>query len=102
MISSTPCRPEHPVGLGPAAVVADELADDPAEGALGHEALGAGVEVALLEVLELAPRLEVGVPRQVDLAVAVDDLALLVDQDHRVVAAGLAPGCPGLDVASSA
>ena len=79
-------QPEHPVGLGPAAVVADHHADDAAERPPHLEALGTDLEVALLEVLEGAPRLVLVVPGQVHLAVATDLVAVAADEDLGVVA----------------
>src|SRR5207249_3426411 len=79
-------QPHHPVGLGPAAVVADAHADDGAAVPRDGPAEIAHLEVALLEVLERAPRLVLGVAGQVDLAVLEDAAAARVDEERRVVA----------------
>ena len=81
------------IGLGPAAVVADQHADDRIERPPDRKAEVADLEVALLEVLEGDALAVVGVARQVHLAVLADDLAVRPDQDRGVVAvrrAGLA------------
>ena len=67
---------EHPVRLGPAAVVADQHPDPAAEGVERREPEVAPLEVALLQVLERPPRLVLAVPGQVDLAVAADLVAV--------------------------
>ena len=53
---------QQPVGLRPAAVVADGHAEDASERAVDPEAV-AGLEVVALEVLELPPRLVLVVAR---------------------------------------
>ena len=75
-----------PIGLRPAAVVADQHADDPLERAPDREAEIADLEVALLEVLERDACAVVGMARQVHLAVLADDPAVRPDQDRGVVA----------------
>ena len=67
-------EPEDPVGLGPAAVVADAHPEDPAEGLPHRETEVADLEVALLEVLERRFGQVVGVSGEVDLPVLPDDL----------------------------
>ena len=78
----------HPIGLGPAPVVADAHPDQPAEQPPDAEAEVADVEVALLEMLERSGRLVLGVAGQMDLAILPDDAADGVHEDRRVVAAG--------------
>src|SRR6266699_1120247 len=93
-----PLKPHHPVGLGPAPVVADAHADDRILHAPHPKALVADVEIALFEVLERRLWQVLGVPRQVDLAVAPDDMPGRINQDRRVVMARLAvfPGQLGV------
>jgi hypothetical protein len=78
-----PLQAQHPPGLGPAAVVADQHAHDPAHGAPDGKAEVARLEIALLEMLEGAFGVELGMAGKVDLAVLADDPAGLVDQDLR-------------------
>ena len=75
------------VGLRPAPVVADAHAHDAAEGAADREAEIADLEIALLQMLERALRLVLGVAGQMDLAVLADDAAVALDQDRGVEAA---------------
>src|SRR5712664_2483580 len=79
-----PLQPHDAVGLGPAPVVADAHADDAAEGPAHGEAEIADLEIALLEMLEAAPRLVLGMAGKVDLAVLADDARALVDEDRGV------------------
>ena len=58
------------------------------QGAEDREAQVAHIEVTLLEVLEGAPGLMVGMAGQVHLAVLANDAAGGVDEDRGVVAAG--------------
>src|SRR5216683_928164 len=83
-------QPHDAVGLGPAPVVADAHADDRILYAPYPKTLVADVEIALFEVLERRLGEMLGVPRQVDLAVAPDDMPRRIDQDRRVVVARLA------------
>ena len=78
-------KPHHAVRLGPPAVVADTHADEPAEDPPHAEAQVANLEVALLEVLEGAPRLVRGVTGHMDLSIRADETAGLIDEDRRVV-----------------
>src|ERR1043165_1584728 len=75
----------HTIGLGPAPVVADTHAHDPAHGAPYREAEIARLEIALLQMLEGALRIELGMARQVYLAVLADDLAVAVNEDGSVI-----------------
>jgi hypothetical protein len=75
----------HAVGLRPPAVVADAHAEHAAEGAPHAEAQVADLEVSLLEVLERAIGLVLGVAGQVDLAVFPDQAPAGVDEDRGVV-----------------
>src|SRR5579883_1633716 len=70
-----------PICFWPAAVVANRLADFAAESVDRGKGLHAGVEIALLEVLERPPGLVLFVSRKMNLAVAMDDLSGSVDQD---------------------
>ena len=72
------------IGLRPAAVVADAHAEDAAHGAPHREAEIARLEIALLQMLERALGVELGMAGQVHLAVLADDLAVAVDQDRGV------------------
>ena len=94
-------EPHHAVGLGPAPVIADAHAEQPAEGAPDRPAEVAHVEVALLEVLEGAPRLVLRVAGQMDLPVLADEAARLVDQDRGVEAPGPAAVRDELGVAQA-
>ncbi len=76
----------HAVGLGPAPVIADAHAEVAAHRLPHAKAQVADLEVALLQVLEGAPGLVLGVARQVDLAVLAGDLAGAIDQDRRIEA----------------
>ena len=78
-----PLQAHHAIGLGPAPVIADAHADDAVEGAPHREAEIAHVEVALLEVLEGAPGLVLGVAGQVHLPVLADEAPRAVHQDRR-------------------
>src|ERR1700733_12036492 len=78
-------KSHHTIGLAPTAIVADRQADHAAERLDDAEAI-AGLEIALLEVLELSPRFVFGVTRQMYLAVFRNDCTALVDKDRRVVA----------------
>src|SRR5581483_7991996 len=79
-------RPHHAVGLWPAPVVADARADVGVHGAPHAEAEVARLEVTLLQVLEGAPGLVLGMAGKMDLAVAADDAPAPVDQDRGVEA----------------
>lgn len=70
----------HAEGLGPAPVVADAHADPRAERLPDLEALIANLEVLLLQVLERRLGLVVRMAGQMDLAVAADDVRLVVHQ----------------------
>ena len=83
-------EPEHPVGLRPAAVVADAHPEHPAEGFPDRKAEVADLEVALLEMLERRFRQVLGVSGKVDLPVLPDDLAA-VDEDRGVEVAMAVP-----------
>ena len=85
-----PLQPHDPVGLGPAPVVADAHADDGVHEAPDPEPLVADIEIALFEVLERRLRQVLGMPRQMDLAIAPDDAARRIDQDRGVVMPRLA------------
>ena len=82
-------QPEHPVGLGPTTVVADRHAHDAAERAPHLEAFWPDLEVALLEMLERAPRLVLVVTGQMHLPVAADLTPVAAHEDLRVVAVPL-------------
>ena len=75
-----------PIGLRPAAVVADAHADIGAERAPHRKAEIARLEIPLLQMLERVMRAVVGMTGQMHLAVLADDLGVLVHQDRRVVA----------------
>ena len=77
---------EHPVGLGPPPIVADRHSDDPSEGPPGPEPVRARLEVMALGVLELAPRLVVGMARDVYLTELRHHRAVTLHQDIGVVA----------------
>ena len=77
-----------PIGLAPAAVIADRHPHHAAE-CVDHTEAASRLEIALLQMLKLAPRLVLGVAGQMDLAVFRDDRAALVDQDRRVVAVAI-------------
>jgi hypothetical protein len=77
-------QPHDAVGLGPAPVVADAHADDAAEHAPDREAEVARLEIALLEMLMGALRVELVMPGQMHLAVLADDGAVAIDQDRGV------------------
>src|SRR5581483_10735307 len=68
-------------GLGPAPVIADAHAEYAAHEAPHREAEVAGFEVALLQVLVAALPVELGMARQMHLAVLADDGAAAVDED---------------------
>jgi hypothetical protein len=87
-----------PIGFGPAPVVADAHADDRILHPPHPKALVADVEIALFEVLERRLGEMLGVPRQVDLAVAPDDMPRRINEDRCVVMARLAtfPGQLGI------
>ena len=72
------------IGLGPAPVVADAHAEDAAHGAPDRKAEIARLEIALLQMLVGALRVELGVAGQMHLAVLADDRAGSVDQDRGV------------------
>src|SRR5205807_135799 len=72
--------------LRPAAIIADAHADDAAHGAPDRKAEIAGLEVALLQVLEGARRIVVDVAGQMDLAVLADDASVAVGQNRRIEA----------------
>ena len=74
----------HPVGLGPAPVVADAHPHDAVHGAEHGEAQVAGLEVALLEMLVDLARLGLRMAGDMDLAVLPGDLPLAIDQNGRV------------------
>src|SRR5581483_11065233 len=71
-------------GLGPAPVIADAHAEYAAHEAPHREAEVAGFEVALLQVLVAALPVELGMARQMHLAVLADDGAAAVDEDGGV------------------
>jgi hypothetical protein len=80
---------EHAPAFRPAAVVADHHphvdAVEPAHRRADHrEAEIAHLEIALLQVLHLALRVELGVPGQMHLAVFQQDLAGRADQDRGI------------------
>src|SRR4029450_92986 len=75
---------EHAVRLRPAPVVADEHADGAAERRVHGKAEVAGLEVALLEVLEPPPRLVLTMAGEVDLAVPAY-LGAVGTHEHRRV-----------------
>src|SRR5438445_8206657 len=82
-----------PVRLGPAAVIADAHADEPAEGAPHAPAEIPHVKIALLQVLEGPPGLVLGMAGQVDLPVLAHDAPRRVHQDRGIEA----PRDPALD-----
>ena len=82
-------QPHDAIGLRPAPVIANAHAHVGIHRAPDGEAEIADLEVALLEMLESAPGLVLGMAGQVDLAVLADDLPGPVDQDRRVEAAHL-------------
>src|SRR3954447_6786613 len=67
-----PLQPHDPVRLGPASVIADAHADHRVHEAPNPETLVADVEIALFEMLKRRLRQVLGMPRQVDLAIAPD------------------------------
>ena len=75
-----------PVGLRPAAVVADAHSKVAAHGLPDRKPEVAGLEVAFFEMLEGALRPVVGMARQVDFSILADDGAAVVHQ-HRGVEA---------------
>ena len=83
-----PLKPEHPIGLRPAPIVADAHPDDAVERPPRRKAEVADLEIALLQMLKGKLRPVVGMTRQVHLAVLPDLPPLPVDQNRRVVAAG--------------
>src|SRR5205809_7684545 len=85
-----PLQPHDAPGFGPAPVVADAHADDSIVSAPYFEALVADLEIALFEMLEGSIGQMLGMPRQVDLAVASDDPPVAFNQDRGVVAVQLA------------
>ena len=77
-------QPHNPVDLGPAPVIADAHAEDAAHEAPNGKAEIARLEIALLQVLEGAGRVEFGVTGKMHLAVLADDCALAIDEDRGV------------------
>ena len=74
----------YPVNFGPSPVIADAHAEDAAHEAPDRKAEIAWLEIALLQVLMGALRVEFGVARQVHLAVLADNRPCAVDQDCRI------------------
>src|SRR5204863_1920321 len=70
----------HAIGLRPAPVVANRHAEDAAERTPDVEAEIARLEVALLQMLECAFRVELRMTRQMNLAIFPDDLSGLVGE----------------------
>src|SRR5438128_6577314 len=82
-----------PVRLGPAAVIADAHAHEPAEGAPHAPAEVPHVEVALLQVLEGPPALVLGMAGEVGLPALAHDAPRRVNQDRGIEA----PRDPAVD-----
>ena len=76
----------HAVGLGPATVVANGHADDAAKCTRDAEAIGAGLEVVTLGVLERPIGFVMLVPRNVSLAIGGHDGAIAFDKRLHVPA----------------
>src|SRR5215469_8895443 len=74
-------QPHDAEGFRPAPVVADAHADDGVEGAPHFEALVADIEIALFEMLERRVGQMLGMPRQVNLAIAADDPPVVLYED---------------------
>src|SRR5262249_32337799 len=72
------------IGLGPSPIVADTHADNAAHGSPDWKTEVAGLEITLLQVLEGTLRIELGMARQMHLAILAHDLSVPVDQDRRV------------------
>src|SRR5688572_16033591 len=89
----------HPIGFGPAPVIADAHAHDAAEATPDPETKIARLEIALLQMLVNAVGLWLGMARQMHLAVFADDRSVAADQDRSVEAARSALLLPKLGVA---
>src|SRR5882672_11887014 len=72
------------IGLRPAAVIADRHAKDAAKRAPDLEAEIAGLEIALLQMLKGAFRIELRMARQVNLAVFTDNPSGFIGEDGGV------------------
>src|SRR6185312_6247657 len=81
-------KAHNTISLGPSPIVADAHPHDAAHRLPHREAEIAYVEIPLLEMLPEIIGPVVGMARQMHLAVFADDLALVVDQDRRVIALG--------------
>src|SRR6266853_5157512 len=85
-----PLQPHNAPGFRPSPVVADAHPNDGVKDAPYFEALVADVEIALFEMLEASIGQMLGMPGQVDLAVASDDPPVALDEDRGVVVPDLA------------
>src|SRR6185369_171368 len=81
-----PLQSQHPVGLDPAAIVANAHAHDAAECSPDGKAKIADVKIQLLQVLERMLGMEFRAAGEMNLAVLAYDLAVRADEHAGVVA----------------
>src|ERR1700751_4795416 len=77
-------KTHDPVGLGPAAIIANAHAHHAAKGAPDAETQVAWLEIALLQMLVGEAFLRLGMARPMHLPIFPDDIARTVDQDRSV------------------
>src|SRR5947209_20422417 len=77
-------QPHDAVGFGPAPIVADAHAENPAERAPDGKTEVARLEITLFEMLEGALLIELSMTGQMHFAVLADNLRLAVDKARRV------------------
>src|SRR5947209_7502434 len=82
-------QPHDAVGFGPAPIVADAHAENPAERAPDGKTEIARLEIALFEMLEDALSIELGMAGQMHFTVLADDCSHTIDENRRVEMASL-------------
>jgi len=87
-----PLEAHHPIGFGPAAIVADQHANDAVEGAPNGKAEIAWFEILLFKMLKRQMRPVVRMARQMDLSIFAENLAVRPHDNGCVVAPAVADG----------
>src|SRR4051794_40196884 len=94
-------QPHDSIGLGPAPIIANAHSNHAAESSRYRESKVADLEIRFLQMLESAPRLVVGMARQVNFAILECPVALFIDEDRGVEAPYLASFFRQLCIAQS-
>ena len=87
-----PLQPHHPIGFGPAPVIADQHAEDAVKRPPHRKTEVAGLKILLFEMLKGQVWPVVGMARKMDLPIFPEDPAIRPNQYRRIVPPAVAAG----------